>query len=77
MIERKCAAARQALHNLGIDPVWMEPVSDDPEGQQATRARTELAKTEFDVLIVCLAGWIPLYAVVDVISPFAHKPVIL
>ncbi len=77
LIERKCASARQALQKLGIDPVWTEPVSDDPEGRQAKRAREELARAEFDVLIVCLAGWIPSYAVIDVISPFAHKPVIL
>ena len=77
LIERKCAAARQALQHLGIDPVWTEPVSDDPAGAQAQRARAELAQADFDVLIVCLAGWIPSYAVIDVISPFAPKPVIL
>ena len=77
LIERKCVAARQALQHLGIDPVWTEPVSDDPAGAQAQRARAELAQADFDVLIVCLAGWIPSYAVIDVISPFAPKPVIL
>ena len=29
------------------------------------------------MLVVCLAGWIPSHTVVDVISPFVHKPMVL
>ena len=70
LIDRKCTAARSALQGLGIDPVWIDPVSDDPHGRDVARARVELAQAEFDVLIVCLAGWIPSHAVVDTISDF-------
>jgi L-fucose isomerase-like protein len=77
LIERKCGAARSALQGLGIDPLWAEPVSDDPQGRDVARARAELARMDFDVLIVCLAGWIPSHAVVDTISDFGHKPMVL
>ncbi len=40
-------------------------------------ARLALAGKEFDLLVICLAGWIPSHSVVDVISPFAHKPMVL
>ena len=77
LIEKKCNAARSALQNVGIDPFYTEPVSDDPGGVDVSRAKAELASANFDVLIVCLAGWIPSHAVIDTISPFAHKPVVL
>jgi L-fucose isomerase-like protein len=77
LIERKVTRAREALEGLGLEPVTTEPVSDDPAGQDEARAREELARQDFDLLIVCLAGWIPSHTVIDVISPFAHKPMVL
>jgi len=77
LIERKIARAREVLEGLGLDLVTTEPVSDDPAGQDEARARSELALQDFDLLIVCLAGWIPSHTVIDVISPFAHKPMVL
>ena len=53
------------------------PVSDDPEGKQAARAVQELKKGEFDALVVCVAGWIPSWAVFKVIEPFKDKPMLL
>lgn len=32
---------------------------------------------EFDLLVVCVAGWIPSWAVFAVIEPFRHKPMVL
>jgi L-fucose isomerase-like protein len=77
LIERKCRAAADALRDRGIDLVWTDPVSDDPAGIAEARAREELAKEDFDVLVVCIAGWIPSHSVFDVISPFAHRPMVL
>jgi len=77
LIERKVAGAREALEGLGLELVTTEPVSDDPAGQDEARARNDLALQDFDLLIVCLAGWIPSHTVIDVISPFAHKPMVL
>ena len=77
LINKKVKRAREALEELGLELVTTEPVSDDPAGQDEARAREELALQDFDLLIVCVAGWIPSHTVIDVISPFAHKPMVL
>jgi L-fucose isomerase-like protein len=77
LIERKVAGARQALEALGLELVTTGPVSDDPASEDEERAREDLARQDFDLLIVCLAGWIPSHTVIDVISPWAHKPMVL
>jgi L-fucose isomerase-like protein len=77
LIERKCNEARKQLEGQDFDLVWTDPVSDDPEGRDVARAREDLAKEDFDLLIVCLAGWIPSHAVISVIDSLAHKPMLL
>jgi L-fucose isomerase-like protein len=77
LIERKCQAAQRALEEQGLVLVSTPPVSDDPAGKNEARARGDLARADFDVLVVCLAGWIPSHSVFDVISPFVHKPIVL
>jgi L-fucose isomerase-like protein len=77
LIERKVSFVREALEGFGLELVVTGPVSDDPAGQDEAHAREELALQDFDLLIVCLAGWIPSHTVIDVISPFAHKPMVL
>jgi L-fucose isomerase-like protein len=77
VIEAKCAAAQNALEALGFELVSAGPVCDDPEGVSEAQARKDLASAPFDVLVVCLAGWIPSHSVIDVIEPFAHKPMVL
>jgi L-fucose isomerase-like protein len=77
MIDRKCLDARRLLENLGIELVWTEPVRDDPKGIDVTRAKAELAGQEFDLLVICIAGWIPSHAVIGVIDAFRHKPMLL
>jgi L-fucose isomerase-like protein len=77
LIERKCHAAQRALEDRGIELVATAPVRDDPAGRDEARARAELASADFDVLVICIAGWIPSHTVIDVISPFSHKPMVL
>ncbi|MGW8144605.1 MAG: hypothetical protein ACWGN2_09435, partial [Anaerolineales bacterium] len=77
IINRKVQRAQQALGDLGLELVTTAPVSDDPESKDESRAREELSREDFDLLIVCLAGWIPSHTVIDVISPFSHKPMVL
>jgi L-fucose isomerase-like protein len=77
LIERKCAGAVNALQALGLEIVATAPVSDDPLGVEEERARQDLSAQPFDLLVVCLAGWIPSHTVIDVISPFIHKPMVL
>ena len=77
-IDHRCAAAERLLEQHGLTLVKTAPVSDDPAGTQAARAVRELqAGGEFDLLIICVAGWIPSWAVLAVIEPFKHKPMVL
>jgi L-fucose isomerase-like protein len=77
IIRRKCDETRRLLEAEGVELVWTEPVSDDPEGKDVARAGAELAAADFDLLIVCVAGWIPSHAVIDVVDRFKHKPMLL
>ena len=77
IIETKCQAARQALAGLEFALVETAPVSDDPAGEDVRRAVRELSATRMDVLLVCIAGWIPTHAVISVISEFKHLPMLL
>jgi L-fucose isomerase-like protein len=77
LIERKCLGAQAALSARGVELIATEPVADDPEGAQEERARRELAGEDWDILVVCVAGWIPSHSVIDVISPFRHRPMVL
>ncbi|MEI8062975.1 MAG: hypothetical protein WCH84_02815, partial [Verrucomicrobiota bacterium] len=62
-IDNRCAAAARLLEAQGLELVTTAPVSDDPAGAQAARAVRELqAGGELDLLIVCVAGWIPSWA---------------
>jgi L-arabinose isomerase len=76
-IVKRCASAAKSLEKEGFELFVTTPVCDDPHGKEATRAVTELAKNDFDLLIICVAGWIPSWAVFSVIEPFKHKPMIL
>jgi L-fucose isomerase-like protein len=77
LIERKCREARRQLERRGLDLVWTEPVSDDAAGRDVARALDDLGQEDFDVLILCLAGWIPSHAVIRIADRFAHKPMLL
>ncbi len=78
IVERKCAAAARLLRKHGVELVAAAPVSDDPAGADAERACRELAAGgDFDLLVLCVAGWIPSHAVIAVADRFAHKPMLL
>ncbi|MBU0715848.1 MAG: hypothetical protein KJ964_10880 [Verrucomicrobia bacterium] len=77
IIGKKCREAAALIESLGISVRATAPVSDDPAGNQADCAIAELKKMDFDFLIVCVAGWIPSWAVIRVIEPFKHKPMLL
>ncbi len=77
VIEKKCEKAAAALERAGLELVKTAPVADDDTGKQAERAASELAKEDFDVLIICIAGWIPSWAVFSVIENFKHKTMVL
>jgi L-fucose isomerase-like protein len=77
IVERKCAEAARRLEREGLRLVAAAPVSDDPAGADVERACRELARGDFDVLVLCVAGWIPSHAVIAVADRFRHKPMVL
>jgi L-fucose isomerase-like protein len=77
VIVRKAEMAKKLLVEAGIELLATAPVSDDPAGADVARAQRELSGGDFDLLILCVAGWIPSHAVVSVLSPFRHKPLLL
>lgn len=77
IVERLCNGARDRLTKHGMELSVTDPVSDDPEGRDVARACEQLAGKEFDLLVVCLAGWIPSHAVIAVADRFRHKPMLL
>lgn len=76
-IDGRCRTAMDELRKRGVELLATSPVSDDPHGEQAQRAVEELSEGDFDALVVCIAGWIPSWAVFKVIEPFKHKPMLL
>ena len=78
LIQEKVAAARKALEERGLELVAASAhVTDDPERRDELRAIDELSRGDFDFLVVCVAGWIPSHTVIDVVSHFADKPMVL
>lgn len=77
LIEDRCSKVVDTLRQAGLRLTVAAPVADDPGGAQAARAVAELSAQALDVLIVCVAGWIPSWAVFRVIEPFKHVPMVL
>ena len=77
IIVKKCSDAEKALKNEGLDLLSVYPVTDDYEEKDIKNAVSQLKNKDFDVLIVCIAGWIPTHAVVKVTEHFRNKPMIL
>lgn len=77
LIASLCDEAAAQIKGAGVALSVISPVTDDPGGKQAARAAAELARLDFDALVVCVAGWIPSWAVLSAIERFRHKPMVL
>lgn len=73
----RCKVAADELRKRGINVIETPIVNDDPAGNLAKAAVASLQGKDFDVLVLCVAGWIPTWAVVKAIEPFKHKPMLL
>lgn len=77
LIRAKCGTAREEIASLGFPIVTTEIVTDDAAGKDVERAIADLGKDKFEVLIVCLAGWIPSHVVIAITHEYAHIPIVL
>jgi L-fucose isomerase-like protein len=77
IIINKCKKAAEALKNEGLALTEIYPITDDYAEKDVNKAITALKKDEFDVLIICIAGWIPTHAVIKVAEHFKHIPMVL
>lgn len=77
IVEGLCREACAALPAEEVELFATEPVSDDPDGRDVRRAIDDLSGHDFDILLVCIAGWIPSHAVFAVIDQFRHLPMLL
>lgn len=77
LIDDRCDAVADKLRAAGLNLHVTAPVFDDPQGVEAQRALDELRAGAPDVLVLCVAGWIPSWAVFRVIEPLKHLPMVL
>jgi len=77
VIEKKLKEAKNELEKLEIDIITTDYVFDDFERKEAQRAVNDLKNKEFDLMIVCVAGWIPTHTIIQVTSEFTHKPMLI
>jgi L-fucose isomerase-like protein len=77
LIKDKCLKALEEIKLLGFNILTTDPVTDDPDGNDVKRALRDLGNSDFHVLILCIAGWIPSHAVIAITDVFKHIPMIL
>jgi L-fucose isomerase-like protein len=76
-IEKKCKAAKELLENHKLKITSFSIVNDDPAGKSSDNAIRSLQMEDFDFIVVCIAGWIPSWAVIKILHQFSHKPMLL
>lgn len=77
LIDHKCSVALEEIKSIGIETITTPTVTDDAAGVDVKRALNDLKGKDFDVLIICVAGWIPSHAVIAITHAFKEKPMIL
>lgn len=65
------------IESMGFPVVSTEVVTDDEEGVDVARALADLNTGSFDVMVVCLTGWIPSHAVISITDRYRHIPMVL
>lgn len=70
-------AALQSLGALNVQLIDAGVAIDDEAGETAARAVERLRGEPLSALILCVAGWIPTHAVMQVADPFRRLPILL
>ncbi|MEA4890751.1 MAG: hypothetical protein VB070_14935 [Clostridiaceae bacterium] len=77
VIIKLCSQAIDQLRHLNWEIIETDPVSDDAAFAEADKAINVLKNQDLDLLVICLAGWIPTHAVIRVTDKFRHLPMLL
>lgn len=77
ILVKKCSAAVNALRSKGAVVTEYFPIVDDYREEYLNRAVGLFKGNDFDVIVVCVAGWIPSHAVIKVVENFKHIPMAL
>lgn len=77
IIEKKCNLAKKSLQDMGCDISDAGVVTDDEERSEIKTALKKFENKSFDVIILCIAGWIPSYAVIRFADHFKSTPMVL
>ena len=77
VINRKCKKAYEDLASSGATVYPFFPIRDDAKEEYVNNAIEYFSNKDFDVMVLCLAGWIPTHAVIKVADKFRNKPMVL
>ena len=77
VVERKCLSACNSLKSENTEVFSCFPIRDDYEEKDINKAIEYFSGKDMDVLVLCVAGWIPSHAVVKVLDKFRHIPMVL
>jgi L-fucose isomerase-like protein len=77
LLEHKSQLARIGLESAGLTVASVGLVTDEPTTAAVERAVSKLKRTEFDLLVLCVAGWIPSQPVVTIADGFREQPMVL
>lgn len=77
LIERKRRQGLEWLQSSNIEVIDAGLATDNPNGEDVRRAIAELSHADVDLLVACVAGWIPSQVVINVLSEFRHLPILL
>ena len=69
--------AKERLAHNGIEVTYGELVTDDIDRHGSDEAIERLSCSSLDVLILCVAVWIPIYALIPTEDAFKNVPMIL
>lgn len=77
VIERKCKSACESLITNDTEVFSYYPIRDDYEENAINGAVDYFSSKDFDVMVLCVAGWIPTHAILKVADKFRSKPMVL